>query len=576
MTQVTLPLASPSATPGGFTLRPYQRGALTAIQGHLAQGKRRLVVAQATGTGKTVVFSHLPKVLELPGRWLILAHRQELLEQARDKIQAVNPSLTVGIEQAERKAGDAQIVIASVPSLQGARLKALDPSEFAGVIVDECHHAISPSYMNIFEHLDLLSETNTRPLVGFTATPRRGDGAGLSEVFEAIAFEFTIRQGIEQRFLSPLAGLRISTGTDLSGVATRAGDFAVGELATAVDTDQRNQIVVKAYLEHAEGRRALAFAVGVDHAKRLAEAFDAAGVAASMVSGETPKDERRAILAAFAAGEYRVLANCAVLTEGFDDPAVDCILMCRPTQSSLLYTQCIGRGTRLAPGKDDCLVLDFTDNAARHSVCTVASLFGLPAKLNLAGRKALEVKEQLELFEQDHPWLNLGQLEDIADLEFAARKIEFFSQRAPTDIEQFTRLAWMALPDGGYRLALPGGERFEVAPSRLDRWEVWFHEASSAGVVITECPDLGQAIQRADFECRHRRGQTIGLLDTRASWRQQPASDKQLALLERFGVEAPEGISKGQAASMITMCFESGKRRAYRKRPMASARGGVR
>jgi len=508
-----------------------------------------------------VCFAHLPAELGLPGRWLVLAHREELLDQAAAKFRAAAPELSVGVEQADRRAGDARVVIASVATLQRSRLVALDPDDFAGVIVDEAHHAVAPSYLAIFDHLGLLEEGCPRPLVGFTATPKRGDEVGLSEVFEAIAYEAGLREMIEAGYLAPLAGLRIGTECDLSGVHLRAGDFVAAELEAAVDTDARNALVVRAFREHAPSRRALAFCVGVAHAERLAETFRTAGIPAATVHGETAKDERRAILARFAAGELRVVSNCGVLTEGFDDPGVDAILMARPTKSSLLYTQIIGRGTRPAEGKPDCLVIDFVDNSTRHTVNTVASLFGLPPDLDLAGRSAVAVKEQLELTEERYPWIDTSRLRHVDDLRVVASRIEFFNSSAPAELERFTTLHWMRLADGGYRLALPERERLEVVPTLLDTWRVRFVDADRQERTLYERPTLIEAIRAADEGVRRHRADATKLLDLRARWRRAPATEKQIALLDKLGLEFPPELTKGQAAAMLTLAFEQRKGR---------------
>ncbi len=198
-------------------------------------------------------------------------------------------------------------------------------------------------------------------------------------------------------------------GTTLDGVTYRCGDFADGELSRTVNTKARNKVVVDAYREHATGRRAIAFTVDVAHAHDLCKAFTDDGIRAASVTGTTPRDERRQILADFASGKIDVVTNCAVLTEGFDDPGVSCLLMARPTASRPLYTQCVGRGLRQAPGKSDCLILDITDNSERHKLVTVLDLFGKPQSRNAAGdvmdyMDAEQSRaEQLRLVETSHP-----------------------------------------------------------------------------------------------------------------------------------------------------------------------------
>lgn len=541
--------------PKAPTLRGYQTAAIDAIRERLAQGQKRLLVALPTGTGKTVVFAQLPQALGLTGRWLVLAHREELLDQALAKLEASNPHLRVAVEQADRRAHDADVVVASVPTLQRARLEALDPGEFAGVIVDEAHHAVASSYKAIFDHFKLFNGVH-RPLIGFTATPTRGDQVGLSSVFEAIAYEATLRQMITDGYLANICGHRILTDCDLSDVKVRGGEFVQGELAEVVDTDQRNALIVRTYRELAPGRRAIAFCVTVEHARRVAEAFAAAGLRADYVSGETPKDERRALLESFHQGELDVLSNCNVLTEGFDEPAVDCILMARPTKSSLLYTQMLGRGTRLSTGKEDCLVLDFADNSARHTLLTAATLFGLPPKLDTKGKNVLEVAKQVEMFSKQAPWLDLSNLKSVDELKFAATKIDFFSSKPPEALKGLSNFTWIPTADGGFRLPLPNRETLEVVPTRLDTWLVRLKRAENP--TSTERPSLQDAMAYANALVPQ---DAVTLVDSRSSWRRQDATDKQIALLRRLGVQVPSRITKGQAAAIITMKLEGSKSR---------------
>ena len=188
----------------------------------------------------------------------------------------------------------------------------------------------------------------------------------------------------------------MQTGTSLKGVRTTAGDFAQSQLSSIIDTPERNAKVVKGYLEYAEGRKAICFASGVEHAHNLAEQFGTAGIKSDCVIGKTPRDERKDKLNRFSIGEIDVLCNCGVLTEGYDEPSVSAILQTRPTKSSLLFTQMAGRGTRLFPGKKDCRIIDFCDDVAGHTLASTSSLLGLPADFDLDGKPAAKIREQIE------------------------------------------------------------------------------------------------------------------------------------------------------------------------------------
>ena len=377
-----------------LTLRPYQDECLRAILDAYRRGKRRVLVALPTGTGKTVVFSSFPRFFRMKRRLLVLAHREELLEQARRKFLAADPALRVEIEQAQRHASDdAQVVVASVPTLgrsSSARLQRLSPEDFFLVVVDEAHHAVASSYLRVFDHFGLREPDSRRMLVGFTATPYRGDKRGLGEVFEEIVFRRDLREMIVQGYLARIRGWRVSTSVDLDGVRVRAGDFVESQLAATVNVELRNEAVVEAYRRFAPGRRTVVFCADVAHAQAMADAFGSGGISAAALWGAMPREDRHATLAAFSAGELDVLTNCAVLTEGFDEPRVDCVILARPTKSRLLYEQMVGRGTRLHPDKEDLLVIDVADNSRKHQLAGLHTLFELPVDLALHGEDAAE------------------------------------------------------------------------------------------------------------------------------------------------------------------------------------------
>lgn len=542
-----------------FQLRPYQEQAIAGIRSQLSLGSSRTLVAMATGLGKTVVFASLPGALGLPGRWLVLAHRSELLDQAASKLRAVNPELHVEVEQAHRRAGSADVVVASVQTLQGRRLERLDPEEFAAVIVDEAHHATAPSYRKILRHFGVDAPGGARPLIGVTATPRRGDGVGLGAVFDSVSYEMGLRDGIEQEWLAPLSGWRIETGESLASVSWRAGDFVAGQLAGAVDTDARNQLVVREYQDKATGRRALAFCASVAHAERMAEAFVDRGVSAACISGETPADARAGILQSFAAGKLQVIANCGVLTEGFDDPGVSCILMARPTGSSLLYQQIVGRGTRRAPGKEDCLVLDFVDNSSKHGLASLAGLLDLPGAMDLRGRGAVETAKEVERVKRETPWIDTDKISSVEDLETAATRIEFFSQAVPDELDGVTTFEWRRA-GGGYQIHLPGQrgrprESLVVARDRLGAWSVSY-ESDGEARGLSSHSSAGEAIRWADRRIGEIRPESARLVNLSSPWRKQSATPKQLELLRRLKVAHPPEINRGQASGLITMALQ--------------------
>lgn len=365
----------------GYGLRPYQREAAQAVIAAYQAGRRRVLVQMATGLGKTILFAHLARAMvRRGGRVLVIAHREELIEQAAAKLLSVDPDLDVGIVKAKRDEHDHAIVVASIQTIARiGRLRRLGQFDF--IIVDEAHHAVARTYRGVLEYLGVYDDRDEVYLLGVTATPGRGDRVGLEAVFQQIVYRMSILDGIRGEYLVDIRAKAIVLATTFDQVHSRHGDLAEGELGRELLAADAPEHVLAAYQEHAGSRRTIVFTPTVAVASAMAATFCAAGIPAAMVSGATPPDERAEILAGLAAGTIRVVANCNVLVEGFDCPDVACVIVARPTKSRLLYAQMIGRGTRPAEGKDDLLVLDVTGRPGRHDLVTAASLFGVSAEL---------------------------------------------------------------------------------------------------------------------------------------------------------------------------------------------------
>lgn len=537
-------------------LRPYQKECLEGILGCYRRGQRRILVSLPTGTGKTVVFASLPKFFKLKRRMLMIAHRQELLDQAASKFAASVPDLSIGIEQAERSAPpDSRIVLASVPTLgrQGSsRLLELPPEEFYLIVVDEAHHAVAPSYRRIFDHFGLFAEDSPRLLVGFTATPRRGDKHALSSVFQEVAYAKALPEMVRSGYLCPLRGWRVSTSISIGSVASRHGDFVESELASLVDVPERNHLVVNAYQELAAGRRAVVFCVNVAHVQALAAAFQEAGVRAAPIWGAMSREDRQGVLQAFHQGELEVLTNCNVLTEGFDEPRVDCVVMARPTQSQLLYAQMVGRGTRLHCDKSDLIVIDIVDNSSRHKLAGLNALFDLPEDLDLAGHSAIQTFDELERLSREAPWIDFDRVSSAAELELVTQRVDLFRFEPPAEIAELTDFAWCGLPDGGYRLNLTNGEWVALRQDDLGRWQATLRAPGFAPLPGPVNPSLPKAIRAVDRFVQEKRPEQVSLLKIDADWREQFPSEKQLEVLRRRKIPITAGLTRGQASWLIT------------------------
>lgn len=355
MTLMTLPL------------REYQREAIDAIN---ASPATRNLVALPTGTGKTVVFSHW--LAEREGRSIVLLHRQELIDQTQAKMRAIAPHVQTGVVKAERDEVTAQVVLASVQTLaRPNRLANVAAQGFQSVVVDEAHHATATTWMRSLRELGSFSGV---PTVGFTATPERGDGKGLGEVWERIVYQRGIREMIAQGYLVPIRGQQVGTDFDFSNVKVSRGDYTDSSLETEMERADVFPALAEGFCEYARDRKAVAFTPTVRSAELLALELRMRDVAAEVVHGGTPPEERAAILARLDSGDTQVVCNCMVLTEGFDSPSVDCIVIARPTRAHSLYIQMIGRGTRIHPGKDDLLVLDMSGATDRHDLVTITDL----------------------------------------------------------------------------------------------------------------------------------------------------------------------------------------------------------
>jgi superfamily II DNA or RNA helicase len=451
--------------------------------------------------------------------------------------------LAVGIVKAERDERDAPVIVASVQTLaRRSRRERLTPN-FTLVVVDECHHAPSPSYRAVMEYLRCFDEDGPLTL-GVTATPGRGDKVGLHHVFDAIVYRKDILSGIEEGYLCDLRGVQVRLAADLDRVRTRGGDFAEDELARELERADIPDCMVKAYQEHAPERKALAYLPSVRLATQTARLFREAGISAAALSGQTPQEERRSILAQLRDGHLRVVANCALLVEGYDEPSANAMLVGRPTKSRTLYVQIAGRGARPYPGKDDCLILDFVAATSRHDLVTLGDLFGLPPRL-LAGRTVLEAHAEQEREEQER----LAAQESQRQQRLAAREVDLVRRRLAQP--QPRRPLHWAEQAGVFALAIPGGS-LALQPVgdgyravRLERGQV----------VEQLAPALPLHYAQGVAEDWARSHQAHGLATPDAAWRGQPPSEKQIALLTKLGIVVPPGLSRGQASDLLTAAF---------------------
>lgn len=348
-------------------LRPYQQAARDSIHAQWEQGRLRTLLVLPTGTGKTIVFASVAADQVRAGdRVLILAHRGELLEQAADKLQR-STGLVSAVEKAESTCLNSwfRVVVGSVQTLQrSARLERFPRDYFGTIIIDEAHHAITDGYRRILDYFE------GAKVLGVTATPDRGDMRNLGEVFDSLAYEYKLTDAIKEGYLCKIMAQTIPLQLDISEVGFTSGDYSLGQLGTALDP-YLEQIAAE-MVQRCRGRKTVVFLPLIKTSQKFRDLLNAKGFQAAEVNGQSAN--RKEVLADFDAGKYNVLCNSMLLTEGWDCPSVDCVVVLRPTKVRSLYSQMVGRGTRLAEGKTDLLLLDFLWMTDKHELCRPADL----------------------------------------------------------------------------------------------------------------------------------------------------------------------------------------------------------
>ena len=531
-------------------LRDYQTEALERIERAAARGVRRQLGVAATGLGKTVMFTALARQMGV--RTLVIAHRDELIEQAAAKVSEVWPEVEVGIVKGDRDEVNAHVVVASVQTLARPRRlarvigEAVDHVEqflidinprpaFGLVVVDEAHHAAADSYRTVLAALRC-GEPDGPLLLGVTATPDRGDGRGLDDLFDEVTFAYDLRWGIAREYLSDLRGVRVQLAADMRQLRTRGGDYDAGQAGQMLEDSNAPDLIVRAWLEHAPGRRTLVFTPTVATAISVAEQFKANGVAAGTVDGGMDIDTRRDMIAAFKAGTIDVLVNCQVLTEGFDEPRTDCVVVARPTKSRALYTQMVGRGTRLHPDKTDCLIIDVVGASDVHDLVTVPSLFGIerPEKVWAGERTVTDVlREQVE--------------QHLIEGRLHATEARLF------DKVRAGRMAWVAAyrPGQPRRWELPIGKQGQLVLVQIasGNYRAGWRDGQGTKRVLID--DVTLEMAQGVAEDLARKLGSDKLVSADAAWRDKRASRKQRDAAKRFGLALPPGCSKGEASDLI-------------------------
>ena len=601
--------------------RQYQDECLAAIAQAYSEGLHQLLVVMATGTGKAVIiarlfdkatalFGHKPKVL-------VLAHREELIDQLVETVRSVNPEAKVGKEMAEYRADvDCDIIVSCVASIgrEGStRIKRF--GNFDIVVCDEAHHSIASTYLNVFETTGVLLPDTKKLLVGFTATPKRKNLTRkqkqqvktldeeqilqLSSVYKKVVYSYPIRKAIKEGWLVPLKGFRVTTEVSLDNVKITAGDFQQDELQSTVNTPARNQMAVKAWLDKMEGRQSVGFTAGIQHAKDLAEMFRKYDVKAEAIWGDDPERSdysRCSICGRYSTPKFTgttckgkdcqgimvlgkgklqrhqdkettVLLNAQLLTEGYDDWRVSCIMLLSPTPNSSKFTQEVGRGTRLQAGignlldairagialeKKDCYILDIVDNSKKCSLVTFPSLLGLNPEMDLQGTDIVEAAEIVEALQDKYPGVDFTGLTDIKNVKAYIESIDMFAAPYTEEVKEFSTLAWMYTADGAYVLAIPEKkdvaeakaysqflhEKLHISVNELEEYELSITTTETdrkLGTYLT----LQEAFKSADEVVHRCRTDRVKLISREAEWHKAPASEAAKKYLRRLTKKKP-------------------------------------
>lgn len=454
-------------------LRPYQQEAKDAILNQWAKGIKRTLLVLPTGCGKTIVFAKVAEECVKQGkRVLILAHRGELLEQAADKI-AKATGLNCATEKAEETCLGSwyRIVVGSVQSLQQKkRLSHFEPNYFNTIIIDEAHHCLSNSYQKVLQYFP------DADVLGVTATPDRGDMKNLGNYFESLAYEYTLPKAIKSGYLSPIKAVTIPLQLDISGVGVQTGDFKAGDLGTALDP-YLEQIAVEME-NYCKNRKTVVFLPLIKTSQKFRDILNEHGFHAAEINGES--QNRKEALEAFQRGDYNVLCNSMLLTEGWDCPSVDCIIVLRPTKIRSLYAQMVGRGTRTCQGKEELLLLDFLWHTSRHELCHPASLIcendevarQMTKKLEENAGVSMDIEEaEKEASDEVQAQREEALAKQLAEMRSRKRKlIDPLQFEMSINAEDLTSY----VPSFGWEIAPPSEkqlktlEKFGIAPDQVE------------------------------------------------------------------------------------------------------------
>lgn len=474
------------------------------------------LIQMATGLGKTATFTTLKR----KGRVLVLAHREELVTQPIKYYDC-----PVGIEMANHKSNGEDVVIASVQSIIH-RLDKFKPDDFDMIITDEAHHAAAKSYRKIYEYF------RPRLHLGFTATPNRGDNVRLDDIYQDIIFERDIKWAIQNKYLTDIYCMRVNIGYDISKVARRMGDFAPGELEEAMNQDVLNNAIAEVYKKYAKGQT-LIFACSVDHAEAIAEKIPGA------VAVTAKTKNRDELIKKFTNREIPVLVNCMIFTEGTDMPLVETVMIARPTSNSSLYTQMVGRGLRLYPGKEKLTLIDLVGTTGRANLCTAPSLLGIDLNTVPASKQDEIIGDLFEL-----PDLITKKSDCPASW---IRNVEIVNLWAKEQEYNTHGVNYFKMPNGDMVVSIPKKKIRIPAQDELGKTTIGGQKMSMQKALDKVFLYLQEEYPQYEY---------IWNVENMKKWGKYPASEKQIESIKRFMKDFDtENLNKMQATQILNRLF---------------------
>jgi len=542
-------------------LRPYQ--AEMVVAGHAAheRGVDRPAIVAATGAGKTIVIAETVRT----SRWaaaggrraVVLAHRAELIEQNAQKVRDVAPDLRTGVVMAGRNETQGHVISASVQTL-ASELRRSQIRDVGLVVVDECHHGAADSYLAVLRHFGCFD--GRAKALGFTATMARGDDKALGDVWQDVVYVKDTAELIAEGYLVRPVGIRVRVDDlDLSRVRKVAGDFSNAGLGAAFEDSMAPKKIAEALREHAPNRQTILFAPLVHTAEVIRDELREAGFTAELVSGKTPKEERRRLLQAYRDGHVQVLCNAMVFTEGTDLPMTSCIVVARPTMSPALFIQMVGRGLRLWPGKSDCIVLDVVGATGRHR---------LAAPVELWGDEGISLEGATELLGPDGDAEQLDDLEEQAEIDHALGLDEptYRDGKLVTEIVDLfegSDAGWLRTYAGVWFLAAP--DRYVAVLPRVEGGYavVSMHrtQAGNSRWIMERVSELSYAMAHATGDIADDERAAMDSARTERTYLPgvgfRSASPR--AEARRIGLPVPEGASPGEIRKLLTVAYASAR-----------------